>query len=381
MKGGIYSEQKCPLCVSPLKDDNRKKVCCPSHPDQIATSFRVHFDKVKRRFSSYEEALRFLTGLRYKTDEHTFDERDCAKDKPLSFTNLASKWLEVKKETVKSSSYRNLHNYMMKACDAWGNTSIKSIGFGEIEDFLLVHGKLLSSKTIANMRSGLHDFFDWLLRRDIIEKAPRFPEVRVKLSYRQTIGKEIQKAILAEIARIAPYKAWLGIKWLCTYISIRPGELVQIREQDIDTENRYIYIHHSKTGDTKPVPMLDEDVALYKKIKPGFPRSHFFLHEFTKSGVKKGQKYGEKYFYKWWKRACENLGIADVDLYGGTRHSSAVALREHFSPEQIKQGTMHQTNKAFERYFRIGADDIRKIYKEASNSNNNNIFTIKLSKL
>ena len=53
-------------------------------------------------------------------------------------------------------------------------------------------------------------------------------------------------------------------------------------------------------------------------------------------------------------------------LYGGTRHSSVVALREHFSPEQIKQGTMHQTNKAFERYFRIGANDVREIYSRSS---------------
>ncbi len=82
--------------------------------------------------------------------------------------------------------------------------------------------------------------------------------------------------------------------------------------------------------------------------------------------MKKGQKYGEKFFYKWWKKACNNLGIIGVDLYGGTRHSSAVALREHFSPEQIKQGTMHQTNKVFERYFRVGADDIRSIYQVTS---------------
>jgi len=58
--------------------------------------------------------------------------------------------------------------------------------------------------------------------------------------------------------------------------------------------------------------------------------------------------------------------VEGVDLYGGTRHSSAVALREFFSPEQIRQGTMHQTNKAFERYFRIGADDVRNIYSQAS---------------
>ena len=366
MKGGIYTDQKCTVCGATLKDDQRKKVCCSDHPDQIATNLRVHFGKVKRRFKSYPEAQRFLTGLRYKTDEFYFDERDYSSEKPLGFSNLAGKWLDVKKETVRPSSYRNLNNYMMKACETWGNSNIKHIGYGEIEDLLIDQGKRLSSKTIANMKSGLHDFFQWLVKRDVINQILSFPEIKVKLAYRQTIGKETQFALLEEIRKIAPYKVWLGIKWLCTYISIRPGELVQIREQDVDTENRYIYIHHSKTIETKPVPMLDDDVDIFKQVKPGFPRSYFFRHETGKGGVKNGQKYGEKFFYKWWKKACDNLGIEGVDLYGGTRHSSAIALREHFSPEQIKQGTMHQTNKAFERYFRVGADDIRMIYKQTS---------------
>jgi hypothetical protein len=55
-----------------------------------------------------------------------------------------------------------------------------------------------------------------------------------------------------------------------------------------------------------------------------------------------------------------------------------VALRKDFLPEQIKQGTMHQTNKAFERYFRIGADDIREIYQQSSG--NNEKKTLKLNK-
>lgn len=96
--------------------------------------------------------------------------------------------------------------------------------------------------------------------------------------------------------------------------------------------------------------------------------TYYFLHEGRRSGVKAGQPYGEKYLYKWWVKACENLGVEGVDMYGGTRHSSAVALRKHFSPEQIKQGTMHQTNKAFERYFRIEAEDVRNIYDYASNN-------------
>jgi len=33
---------------------------------------------------------------------------------------------------------------------------------------------------------------------------------------------------------------------------------------------------------------------------------------------------------------------------------------------------MHQTNKAFERYFRIGTDDIRRIYQATSENTNVN---------
>jgi hypothetical protein len=52
-----------------------------------------------------------------------------------------------------------------------------------------------------------------------------------------------------------------------------------------------------------------------------------------------------------------------VDLYGGTRHSSTRVLREFHSPEEIKRATMLTTNKAFERYFQIEFEDVRKVYR------------------
>ena len=48
---------------------------------------------------------------------------------------------------------------------------------------------------------------------------------------------------------------------------------------------------------------------------------------------------------------CKRLGVEGVDLYGGTRHSSARALLKKYSPDEIKRyGTLHRTNRAFERY-------------------------------
>jgi hypothetical protein len=51
-------------------------------------------------------------------------------------------------------------------------------------------------------------------------------------------------------------------------------------------------------------------------------------------------------------KACDKLGVKDVDLYGGTKHSIVTALGEFLIPEQIKRGgTGSAINKAFERYF------------------------------
>ena len=111
------------------------------------------------------------------------------------------------------------------------------------------------------------------------------------------------------------------------------------------------------------VPLLVEDIELIKSLPRGLPYLYFFRHEKAK-GMSPGKRFGVRYLYVWWKRACSNLGIHDVDLYGGTRHSSAVALREFYSPEQIKMATMHSTSKAFERYFRLQAEDIKDIYSK-----------------
>ncbi len=96
-----------------------------------------------------------------------------------------------------------------------------------------------------------------------------------------------------------------------------------------------------------------EDIALIKTFPKSItPELYFFRHLPGRSGIKAGEQFGPKYFKKWWDKACKNLGIQGVDLYGGTKHSTATALGELLSPEEIRRGgTGSATNKAFERYF------------------------------
>lgn len=57
------------------------------------------------------------------------------------------------------------------------------------------------------------------------------------------------------------------------------------------------------------------------------------------------------------------LGIENLDLYRGTKHTKITAASERLTPERIKRGTGHSTFKAFERYFQREARNAVKAYQ------------------
>jgi integrase len=132
--------------------------------------------------------------------------------------------------------------------------------------------------------------------------------------------------------------------------ALQESSSVPGREWQMDLSEDYPYlgvvnVRHNKEKKPKIVPLLDEDIKLVKSLPRGLPHLYFFRHGKRKGLTSsKAGRFGNDYLYKWWKIACRNLGIEGVDLYGGTRHSSARGLREFCSPEQIKKATMHSTN-------------------------------------
>lgn len=354
MKGGIYTDERCPVCGGAFRDFG-SALCCPNHPKVRATAFRVKFGAICKRFKRYDDAQRFLTGVRFKTDELTFDERDYRKDNPLSFRNVSEKWKLTRKPVVREHSFRSICNHLVKAQDFFGDRNVKYIRAADIDDFM--ESMTVGGKTKKNVLATVHAMFVWLKRRQDINAIPEFPKPEYELGYRKTVDKETQQAILDDIKAHEPFKVWLGIRFLATYISIRPMELMNLTYDNMDLKNGYLYIPHPKEKKYKAVPILAEDVILLSELPKRLPGMYIFGEE---------NRYGENRFYKAWKRSCGRLGIGDVDLYGGTRHSSARALRKFFSPEEIKRATMHSSNAAFERYFTMDSDDVRSIYKQSA---------------
>jgi integrase len=247
-------------------------------------------------------------------------------------------------------------NHFEKARRYFGDRNIKDLKYADFEDFLKT--LTVGGKTKKNIMTSIRAMYVWLKKRQEIQVIPEFPDVEFELGYRKTVDKETQTAILDDIKAHEPFKVWLGIRFLATYISIRPMELMNVTWGNIDEKNGYIYIPHPKEKKFKAVPILPEDTVLLGELPKGLPLSFVFGDN--------GNRYGINRFYRSWKRAASRCGVEGVDLYGGTRHSSARALRKFFSPEEIKRATMHSTNQAFERYFTMESDDVRSIYKRSA---------------
>jgi integrase len=364
MKGNIYTRQACSLCGERLlNDENRRGCFCPNHPQQVASrGFWVTFGRGHfKRFKSYSEAYRHLTGLRFQTDHACYDARDWRRDNPLGFETLAQKWLKHKASAnIKPSTIGNLTREIGRAVKHFGQKNVKTIGTGEIEDFVFadhrtIDDRPVSSKSRHDIAATLCQFFRWVCRREKIP-VPEFPAVAFELGWRSVVDTETQMRIIEKVRDMCGsrnIKIYLGIKWLAENPNVRPGELVSIREGHFLLDQKSILVRKTKEKNplkAKTILLEDEDVAILRTFPRALPEVFFFRHA-ERSGIRDGTPFGTKLLNRWWNRACAELGVSGVTLYPGTKHSTVTALGAVLTPEEIKRGgTGHQTSAAFERY-------------------------------
>lgn len=359
MEGSITTREKCCVCGGKLlHDEKRHGLFCEKHPQVAAQRFIVRFPpRVFLNFPSYALAARELNALRYKKDHGTFDPADYQKDKPNGFNALAIKYLKTK-ETRKS--YRDIKRGIEHAANQWEDTNVKDINGGDIEDYLFSIPNI-KEKTRHNKMSNLRDFWKWLVRREVINQAntPLFPEIPYELGYRQVTDWDTQAKIIAEIDRIDKNpKVAFGVELLSTYPALRPGDLLKIKEKDIDLEHDEILIHDptKRKNQFKRIMLMKVHVERFLQLMNDYsavPTMKFFRHVPGVQRIKPDQPFGDKMFYKRWVKACRNLKIEGLDLYAGTRHTTITEIARRKGEAAAIKTSGHQTNKAFERYCRV----------------------------
>ena len=384
MKGNIYAD-KCQCGGKMVHDDSRNNCFCSVCDFPASKGYIVRFGRdLSKRFKTYAEASQFLSGLRFKTAEGSFNKRDYLTENPLLFSQQIDKWLRIKKQTLNPRSFNNLRRYIYKALDFIGDKNIKHISSGDIEDFLYAPETAASSKTRHDIRSVVNQFFSWLSDREDIKK-PKIPKIEYELGWRKITTLEIQQSIIDEVLRIAPPKVAFGIDLLALYPKLRPDDLRRINEGDYIDGVIRITNPTKRKNHLKIVKLVDDHIEQWKEFQkryPALPHMPFFRHHGKGKGYKPDQQYGKDHFYRWWCRACDNLGIKGLDLYGGTRHTIVTEIAKSAGSAAAKKASAHETNKAFERYcqaedetafqmakmIRGKKDVVRKLYKDSKNN-------------
>jgi integrase len=385
MKGNVYPgdyKERCPICNGKFKHFEPNGLWCPDHPQCKPNSYQVRFGNLTNRFKIYEKAYRRLTGWRYESDIGKFDSRDYRQDNPLGFANLVDKFLHSKRLLKGIRKYRERLNF---AVEKFQNCNVKELDFFHFEElFNDLKENGYSSKYRGLIKQTLIMFYKWLNkgRNPIINYMPDFPQFRVSMKLKKLAKKDTQNQILEEIHRLTwkfNPRICIGTRFLATYFNTRPIELIRAKEKDFDLIDGMIWLSdkNSDEEDAKYIALLPEDIELLKsEIKrvenqygKAHPELHFFRHIKGRGGNQPNSPFGKGYLYKWWVKACKNLGLK-ITLYGGTRHSTQVALRQKgHTSKDIKRAAMTKTDEAHMRYLQVTGDELRSLYADARPDN------------
>jgi integrase len=372
--GGIYSDQRCPRCGGLYVDDHKSALRCLDHPYHIAGQFKVKIRGTTSRYDSYSDAKLCLEAKR-KDIGNGIDI--CKK---VTLGHVQDAFLDWKMDLVKMgrlkigsvNTFRNRLNRIVHVIGVSREAS--SVRYRHVHGFLYKSG--FAPKTIYDSYTVFKEMIEWAFDMGDITAKPKWPPFDFSLEHdmkrRKTIDKETQARILHDIYvqewDIRP-RLYLAVRFLATYISLRPAELLKVKEKDFDRELGLLTITSHKTSRRpKVLRLLPQDVSLFRELPRGMSDMPLFRYDVPCGNIKAGTGFGQAAFYRAWKRSCKNLGIKDVDLYGGTRHSSAIALYKDagVSPEEIKKATGHKSSVAFMRYFRLDIDDVVEIHALAA---------------
>ncbi|HWA97180.1 MAG TPA: tyrosine-type recombinase/integrase, partial [Pirellulales bacterium] len=152
---------------------------------------------------------------------------------------------------------RNLTEHFGKECDIAGITEAAALDFKQY----LIDEKLAPT-TVAKRLQTVRSFFHDARRRKVITANP-FAEVSAKSVIRLDGRRYVTLDETKKLLEACPSHHWRTIVALCRYAGLRcPSEVLSLRWQDVDWENRRIIVQSPKTEchgkPTRKIPMFPE---------------------------------------------------------------------------------------------------------------------------
>ena len=149
-------------------------------------------------------------------------------------------------------SYKYMYDHFVR--DNFGNRRIGNIKYSDVKLYYyhLINEKGFKPVTIDNIHTLLHPTFRMAVRDGIIRVNPAegvMAEIKRSNSWdkgtRHALTREQQKAFMEYTANSPIYSHWLPLFTVLFGTGCRIGEVIGLRWDDLDYENREISINHA----------------------------------------------------------------------------------------------------------------------------------------
>jgi len=92
-KGGIYTDQKCSICGSNMKDNKSDAVACPNHPAQVAWRLIVRYGKLSKRYIYRDDPETNYKRAKLTLDANTVICRFCSRSQESRKSFCPAVWV------------------------------------------------------------------------------------------------------------------------------------------------------------------------------------------------------------------------------------------------------------------------------------------------
>lgn len=211
-------------------------------------------DPLGRRKFIYDNDL---PGLRKKEEGLLKDQLDGLDTVARSLATLNStfdRYISLKCNLRGTTKSGYLYTYDHFVRETFGMKKIADIRFSDVLQFYLylVNEKGLAMGTLDSVHCVLHPTFQLAVRDDILRKNPSdgvMSEVTKRTGKhrgtRHALTEEQQKAFMGYVANHPVFNHWWPLLTVLLGTGGRIGEILGLRWEDIDFENKTISINHS----------------------------------------------------------------------------------------------------------------------------------------
>lgn len=250
----------------------------------------------KRRYV-YASDLKELREKEKKLLKDQLDGLDTYKAEKVTLNFVFDKYIESKCDVRESSlgNYRYLYNLRVR--DGFGTRKIADIKYSDVKYFYnhLMNECQLSLSSLDNIHTILHPTFELAVRDNIIRNNPAngvMAEIKRRAgkskSPRHALTLEQQRAFMNYVENSLVYNQWFPLFTTLFGTGCRIGEIIGLRWEDLDFDERIISINHNmaylareeksayykvelpKTDSgIRTIPMLDE---VYDVLKAEYER-------------------------------------------------------------------------------------------------------------